>query len=129
MARRSPGSRLLARCEQLAGAQLTFPFGPEIAVYKVEGKIFALFAGDDPDTHPDRVSLKCDPPYAQALVREHAAIVPGYHLNKRHWITVDLTATLPPGLVEDLLVDSYDLVVDGLPRARKSILLETEDRH
>jgi predicted DNA-binding protein (MmcQ/YjbR family) len=119
--RRTTGARLLARCDQLIGAELTFPFGPQPAVFKVGGKVFALFGGPDPAQEPAVVSLKCDPEFAAALVREHPAIIPGYHLNKRHWITVDLLAELPAGLAEDLLIDSYDLVVDGLPKARRPL--------
>ncbi len=129
--------RLLSRCEDLPGAELTFPFGPAPAVFKVGGRIFALFSGTstsgdaatttdtatsgDAATSVEResVSLKCEPDYAAALVREHPGITPGYHLNKRHWITVDLTSRLPPGLVEELLIDSYDLIVDQLPRSRR----------
>jgi predicted DNA-binding protein (MmcQ/YjbR family) len=118
---RTTGAGLLARCDQLIGAQLTFPFGPEPAVFKVGGKVFALFSGPEPEADPTQVSLKCDPEFAAALVRDHPAITPGYHLNKRHWITVDLAGDLPDDLVEDLLVDSYDLVVDGLPKSRRPL--------
>jgi predicted DNA-binding protein (MmcQ/YjbR family) len=82
--------------------------------------VFAFFGGPDPEAEPVQVSLKCDPELATALVRTHPAITPGYHLNKRHWITVDLTVDLPVGLVEGLLIDSYDLVLDGVPRGRRS---------
>jgi predicted DNA-binding protein (MmcQ/YjbR family) len=116
---RSAGARLLGRCEQLVGAQLTFPFGPRPAVFKVAGKVFVLFGGPHPEAEPVQVSLKCDPEPAAALVRTYPAITPGYHLNKRHWITVDLTVDLPVGLVEDLLIDSYDLVLDGVARGRR----------
>jgi len=119
--RRAVGVQLLARCEELIGTELTFPFGPQPAVFKVGGKVFALFSGPGPEQEPTQVSLKCDPEFAAALVSEHPAIIPGYHLNKRHWITVDLLAELPAGLAEDLLVDSYDLVVDGLPKARRPL--------
>jgi len=127
------GARLLDQCEQLPGAELGFPFGPQPAVFKVAGKIFAFFTGADgamdpaPTSdgdlpmRPDRMSVKCDPEYAAALVREHPAITPGYHLNKRHWVSVDLTAELPDGLAEELLVDSYDLVVHALPRAKRPL--------
>jgi len=121
IARPATGRRLLDRCDELIGAELTFPFGPDPAVFKVGAKMFALFSGGQPELDPDRVSLKCDPDFAAALVREHPSITPGYHLNKRHWITVDLTVDLPGDLVEDLLVDSYDLVVDALPRSRRPL--------
>lgn len=108
--------RVLGRCERLPQAVLAFPFGPDPSVFTIGGRMFALFALE---AEPVRVSVKCAPDYAAALVAEHAAIVPGYHLNKRHWITVDLTGELPDGLVEELVVDSYHLVLDGLPRSRR----------
>lgn len=115
------GARLLAQCEELIGSRLTFPFGPTPAVYKVGDRMFALFNGADPENDPIGVSLKCDPEYAVALIRQHSAITPGYHLNKRHWITVDLTDEVSAELVEELVVDSYDLVVEALPRSRRPL--------
>jgi predicted DNA-binding protein (MmcQ/YjbR family) len=103
---------LLDHVESLIGSQETFPFGPQPAVWRVGGKIFALVSTEG----ETRVSLKCDPEFARALVAEHPEIVPGYHLNKRHWITVDLAGDLPQDLLEDLVTDSYDLVLAGLPR-------------
>ena len=121
MSERRVGADLLEHCEELIGAEMTFPFGPQTAVFKVSGKVFALFGGPEPAHDPRTVSLKCDPDLAAALVREHPAIAPGYHLNKRHWITLDLCADLPDGLAGDLLVDSYDLVVDGLAQGRRPL--------
>ncbi len=134
---RSPGARLFDRCFELPGTELGFPFGPQPAVFKVGGKIFVFFTGSDagmdpepgpdgdPTMQPDRMSVKCDPEFAQALVREHDAITPGYHLNKRHWVSVDLDAVAPEGLIEglaeELLVDSYDLVVHSLPRDKRPL--------
>ena len=91
-----------------------FPFGPETSVFKVGGKMFALTALD---ARPLTVSLKCEPSLAEALRAEHSAVRPGYHLNKRHWITVTLDDSLPRELVFELLEDSYELVVDGLPKS------------
>jgi predicted DNA-binding protein (MmcQ/YjbR family) len=118
---RELGEQLLDMCQGLPDAELTFPFGVDTAVYKVGGKMFALFDGPVPGAVPSRVSVKCDPEYAAALVRDHAAITPGYHLNKRHWITLDLTADPPAELAADLMEDSYDLVVEGLPRAKRPV--------
>ncbi|MBN1170623.1 MAG: DUF1731 domain-containing protein [Micromonosporaceae bacterium] len=117
---RNTQAHLLEYCERLAGSQVTFPFGPTPLVFKVGGKMFALFNGADPKADPRSVSLKCDPEYARVLVKAHPEITPGYHMNKRHWITVDLTAGLPVELIKDLLIDSYDLVVSTLPKARPS---------
>lgn len=66
------------------GAEESTPFGPDVLVYKVAGKMFALAV---PDDFPARINLKCDPERALALRDEHEAITPGYHMNKRHWNT------------------------------------------
>jgi len=91
-----------------AGAVETFPFGPETSVFKVGGKMFALSRLAEPSL---RVSLKCEPEVAEALRDEHAAVIPGYHLNKRHWNTVILDGTLSDEAVKEMIEDSYDLVV------------------
>ncbi|MGI5471540.1 MmcQ/YjbR family DNA-binding protein [Streptomyces sp. CA-132043] len=108
---------LRAFCLEFNGAVEEFPFNPDLAVYKVGGKIFALSALDAAD--PLTVSLKCDPEEAVRLRAAHPEIVPGYHLNKRHWNTVTLTGALPDHQVKELIEDSYDLVVAGLPRAQR----------
>jgi predicted DNA-binding protein (MmcQ/YjbR family) len=68
------------------------------------------------------VSLKCDPEIAVRLRAEHAAVAPGWHLNKRHWNTVTLDGSLPDRLVLDMVEDSYDLVVAGMPRRTRLLL-------
>ncbi|MEJ7633894.1 MmcQ/YjbR family DNA-binding protein [Aeromicrobium sp.] len=100
-----------AVCQALPGALLTFPFGEETAVFKVGGKVFALTGADSP-TH---VTLKAEPADVTGLVETYAAVERGYHMNKKHWITVQVDGSLPEGLLEELVEDSYDLVVDGLP--------------
>lgn len=92
-----------------------FPFTPETSVFKVLGKVFALSALDG---EPLKVNLKCDPELAVRLREEHEAIVPGYHMNKRHWNTVTVRA-VPDTMLRELVEDSYDLVVAGLPRAER----------
>jgi predicted DNA-binding protein (MmcQ/YjbR family) len=94
-------------CARQEGAELGHPFGEQTAVYKVAGKIFALVGlAQEPTT----ISLKCDPEHGEVLRAEYATIVPGYHLNKRHWITVTLDGSLEPTMIEELIEDSYDLV-------------------
>jgi predicted DNA-binding protein (MmcQ/YjbR family) len=88
-------------------------------VFKVAGKIFALSRLDERSL---RVSVKCDPPLAEQLREAHAAVHPGYHLNKRHWNTVMIDGSLPDEMITDMIEDSYDLVVSGLPRARRRAL-------
>jgi len=102
----------LAACAEQDGAELSYPFGEQTAVYKVAGKIFAL---SNSERAPAQITLKCDPEHGEALRAEHAAIAPGYHMNKRHWITVTLDGSLPAVLIEELVEDSYDLVA---PRKR-----------
>lgn len=91
----------------------TTPFGPEVLVYKVAGKVFALLTVEG---EPPRLSLKCDPMRAQHLRAAHAAIEPGWHLNKEHWNTLVLDGTLAEGLVLELVEHSWDRVVAGLPK-------------
>ncbi|WP_435970104.1 MmcQ/YjbR family DNA-binding protein [Streptomyces sp. Qhu_M48] len=104
---------LRAFCLDFNDASEEFPFGPETSVFKVAGKLFALAALD---SEPLRVNLKCDPDEAVRLREEHPAIVPGYHMSKRHWNTVTV-GELPDRMVRELVEDSYDLVVAGLPKA------------
>jgi predicted DNA-binding protein (MmcQ/YjbR family) len=105
-------------CLSFTGSEETFPFGPEVSVFKVGGKIFAL----SQLANPLKVSLKCEPLLAEQLRESHAAIVPGYHLNKRHWNTVTIDGSLPDRMVKEMVEDSYDLVVNALPKARRAEL-------
>jgi len=107
---------VLEVCAGLPATTDERPFGPETSVFKVVGKVFAL---TNLDEEPCTVTLKAAPPHAEALVREHDWIIPGYHMNKKHWITVTLGPSTDGRLVEDLVVNSYDLVVAGLPRAKR----------
>ncbi len=106
-------------CLSLPGSDELFPFGPEISVFKVAGKIFALCRFSE---HPLRISLKCDPSLAEQLRKTHPAVIPGYHLNKRHWNTVIIDGSIPDQMILDLVEDSYDLILSKLPRARRQAL-------
>jgi predicted DNA-binding protein (MmcQ/YjbR family) len=88
-------------------AVLDYPFGEGVAVYKVHDKMFAL-VGEK--SHPINLSLKCDPLLAQTLREKYETVMPGYHLNKKHWNTVVLTGQLPWDEVQALIRHSYDLV-------------------
>ena len=98
---------LKAWCLEMPLAEETFPFNPEASVFKIAGKVFAItrLSGEPLD-----VSVKCEPELGETLRETHESIVPGYHLNKRHWITVTLNADVDDALVRDLVRDSYDLV-------------------
>jgi predicted DNA-binding protein (MmcQ/YjbR family) len=110
---------LREHCLAFPGTQETFPFGTATSVFKVAGKMFAL---SRLDASPLTVSLKCEPGLAEQLRRVHEAVQPGYHLNKRHWNTVTLDGSMPDQTIEDMIEDSYDLVVGALPRARQRAL-------
>ena len=99
-------------CLARPGSAETFPFGPETSVFKVAGKMFALARLAE---SPLRVSLKCEPALAEQLRATHTAVLPGYHLNKRHWNTVILDGSMPEQTIRDMIEDSYDLVVSELP--------------
>jgi predicted DNA-binding protein (MmcQ/YjbR family) len=111
--------QLRRRCLSMPGATEDFPFGEGVSVFKVGGKMFALSRLDG---EPLQVSLKCEPELADQLRLTYAAVRPGYHLNKRHWNTITLDGTLEDRTVFDMVEDSYDLVVDGLPKARREAL-------
>ncbi|MGC0317683.1 putative DNA-binding protein (MmcQ/YjbR family) [Kitasatospora acidiphila] len=111
---------LKAACLAFKGAEETFPFGPETSVFKVGGKMFAISALDGEP--PLRVSLKCDPELAVRLRAEYPAITGGWHLNKRHWNTVVLDGSVPRRLVDEMIEDSYDLIVAQLPRRQRLAL-------
>jgi predicted DNA-binding protein (MmcQ/YjbR family) len=102
------------------------PFGPGVDVYKVAGKIFALLS---PERLPPSVALKCDPPMAVALRQEYEAVIPGYHLNKKHWNTVILDGTIPDGEIEDMVIHSYERVIAGLPRLVRQRLERAQSDH
>ena len=86
------------------------PFGPEVLVYKVAGKMFATMT---PDEVPVRMNLKCDPDRALELRDAHAAILPGYHMNKRHLNTLELEGSLTDAFVEELIRHSFERVLAG----------------
>ena len=106
-------------CLSFAGALETFPFGPETSVFKVAGKMFAL---SQLDRRPLRVSLKCEPILAEQLRATYTAVLPGYHLNKKHWNTVIIDGSLPAQMIKDMIEDSYDLVVSQLAESQRSEL-------
>ena len=92
----------------MPGAYLDYPFGPGTAVYRAANdKLFALIAEG---SEPLRISLKCDPNLAELLRDKYESVLPGYHLNKRHWITVIVTGQLTDDDIRDLARHSFELV-------------------
>jgi predicted DNA-binding protein (MmcQ/YjbR family) len=112
-------AELRDHCLSFAGSEETFPFGPNTSVFKVAGKMFAL---SQLGAESLRVSVKCEPDLAEALRAANPAVIPGYHLNKRHWNTVIVDGSLPDQTVCDMVEDSYDLVVSKLPQTRRRAL-------
>jgi len=92
---------------QMPIARLDFPFDEKTAVYKTNDKMFALLAEE---SDPIRISLKVDPQLGELLREKYESVQPGYHLNKRHWITILLTGQLSDDEVKDLIRHSYELV-------------------
>ena len=110
---------LRRRCLKRPGATEEFPFGEQTSVFKVGGKMFALSALE---SRPLRVSIKCEPDLAEGLRATYPAIQPGYHLNKRHWVTITLDGSVADETVFGLVEDSYDLVVAGLPARQRALM-------
>jgi predicted DNA-binding protein (MmcQ/YjbR family) len=95
------------------------PFGPEDIVFKVKGKMFGILALDEV---PPRANLKCDPDLAMELRDRYEQVQPGYHMNKKHWNTIVLDGVIPDNEIRKMIDDSYDLVVQSLPKAKRQAL-------
>lgn len=106
---------VIAVCRARPAATEGYPFGEGALVFKVAGKMFAIVGATS-------VSLKCDPGFAEILRQEHPAVTAGYHLDKRHWNTVELDGSVPDELLEDWIEDSYALVIAGLGRRQRETL-------
>ncbi len=105
-------------CSALNGATEDFPFDEKTLVCRVAGKIFAITNIDS----FEMISVKCDPADALFLREKYAAVIPGYHLNKRHWNSIMMDGTVSDELLSLWIRDSYNLVVSKLPvNARKSL--------
>ena len=94
----------------MPNARLDYPFYEKTAVYKADDKMFAIIPEGKT---PINLSLKCDPQLAVVLREKYETVVPGYHLNKKHWNTIILTGQLPWEEVQALIRHSYDLVAGG----------------
>jgi predicted DNA-binding protein (MmcQ/YjbR family) len=106
-------------CLSKVGATESMPFGESVLVFKVAGKIFALAALDE---IPATVNLKCKPDLALELRDRYEQVQPGYHMNKKHWNTVEIDSGVPEAELRKMIDDSYDLIVKSLAKAAKAKL-------
>lgn len=103
-------------CLSLPDTSESLPFDENTLVFKVAGKIFAICGIENFET----VNLKCDPEQAITLREEYPEhVFPGYHMNKKHWNTVRVDQGLRSDLIRKWTQDSYDLVVQGLPKSKR----------
>ncbi|MBI9101757.1 MAG: MmcQ/YjbR family DNA-binding protein [Spirochaetales bacterium] len=108
-------------CDSLPGAFGDFPFDDKTLVYKVCGKMFTLSNFNDFKS----ISLKCDPEDALMYREIYEAVIPGYHLNKQHWNTINLDGSIPEETLKMWIKDSYDLVVEKLTKKQRHSLGNT----
>ena len=102
-------------CLTKPGSTEGTPFGPDVFVFKVSGKMFALAALDE---LPTTVNLKCDPDLALDLRDRYEEVRPGYHMNKKHWNTVQIEGAIPDAELRKMIDHSYELVIKRLPKPR-----------
>lgn len=105
-----------AYCLSKPGSSGSYPFGEGTLVFKVLDRMFGLVSEDET---PLRINLKCDPEDALALRAQYSAIIPGYHMNKKHWNTLIFDGSLPDKLVHELIDHSYKLVVAKMSQAKQ----------
>jgi predicted DNA-binding protein (MmcQ/YjbR family) len=106
-------------CLNKPGATESTPFGSDVLVFKVGGKMFALAALDEV---PTTVNLKCDPDLALDLRDRYEQVRPGYHMNKKHWNTAEIDSGIPDAELRKMIDHSYELVVKRLPDAKRKLL-------
>ena len=106
-------------CLTKPGASEETPFGPDVLVFKVSGKMFALAALDEV---PTAANLKCDPDLALELRDRYEQVQPGYHMNKKHWNTVEIDSGIPDAELRKMIDHSYELVTRSLPKAERKKL-------
>jgi len=105
-------------CLTKPGATEDIPFGPDVLVFKVSGKMFALAALDEV---PTTVNLKCDPDLALDLRDRYEQVTPGYHMNKKHWNTVEIEVGIPDVELRKMIDHSYELVIKTLPKSKAKL--------
>ena len=102
-------------CLQLPGVTEDFPFGEDTLVFRVSGKIFLLTGLKE----ANRFNVKCDPELAIELRERHSEVQPGYHMNKKHWNTIIVDGSVSAKLIKEMIDDSYNLIVQSLPKKSK----------
>lgn len=107
-------------CISKAGVTESFPFDSNTLVFKVMNKMFALANVDQFVS----INLKCDPEYAVELREQYEGIIPGYHMNKKHWNTVSVNADVSDKMIYQFIDDSYNLIAASLPKKDKLALEE-----
>jgi predicted DNA-binding protein (MmcQ/YjbR family) len=105
-------------CLSKDGANESTPFGDDVLVFKVAGKIFGLAPLDEV---PATVNMKCDPDLALELRDRYEQVRPGYHMNKKHWNTVELDSGIPDTELRKMIDHSYELVIKGLPKSKATV--------
>lgn len=106
-------------CLSKPGVEETFPFDEHTMVFKVMDKMYALSGLNDVDV---RVNLKCDPELAISLREKFDCVIPGYHMNKKHWNTVIVDGSVPVSTIKEWIDHSYDLIVGSLTKKKKEEL-------
>ena len=108
-------------CLSLKGTEEDYPFGEDTLVFKVGGKIFALASLD---SIPLQINLKCDPEKAIELREKFESVIPGYHMNKKHWNTVIQDGNVKTKELQEWIKDSYNLVINSLSKSAKKKLIK-----
>jgi predicted DNA-binding protein (MmcQ/YjbR family) len=112
-----------AYCLAKPGSSAGYPFGEGTLVFKVLDRMYALCSEDE---QPLRINLKCDPDDALALRAQYSAIIPGYHMNKKHWNSLIMDGSLQDSLVFELIDHSYQLVISKMSQAKQRKLRSIE---
>lgn len=112
-----------AYCLSKKGATEDYPFGPAPLVVKIGGKMFALITFNEKQEATD-ISLKCDPVIAENLREQHEEVVPGYHLNKKHWNSISLQGSLSLEDIISMIDHSYELVLKSLTKKQQEVILK-----
>lgn len=110
-------------CLSLKGVTESLPFGPETLVFKVMNKVFLLTGLDN---EPLQFNAKCEPEKAIELREQYPCVIPGYHMNKKHWNTIVVDGSVSNDVLKQWINDSYKLVANGLTKKEKQELLELE---